>query len=32
LFIVLWQVACFAFHVERLVQFWNDKKLAATTE
>jgi phosphatidylglycerophosphate synthase len=26
LFIVLWQVACFVFHVERLVQFWNDKK------
>lgn len=28
LFIVLWQVICFVFHVERLVQFWNDKKPA----
>jgi len=30
LLIVLWQIVCFVFHVERLVQFWNDKKLAAT--
>ena len=27
--IVLWQVACFIFHVERLVQFWRDGKPAA---
>jgi phosphatidylglycerophosphate synthase len=30
LLIVLWQIVCFVFHVERLVQFWNDKQLAAT--
>jgi phosphatidylglycerophosphate synthase len=28
LMIVLWQIVCFVFHVERLVQFWNDKKVA----
>ena len=30
LFIVLWQVVCFVFHVERLVQFWNSGKPAET--
>lgn len=26
LLIVLWQVVCFVFHVERLAQFWNNEK------
>lgn len=29
-FIVLWQVATFAFHLERLVQFWNGKPALGT--
>ena len=30
LLIVLWQVICLVFHVERLVQFWNSGKTATT--
>lgn len=30
LVIVLWQIFCFVFHVERLVQFWNYPKAAVT--
>lgn len=30
LLIVLWQVFCFVFHVERLVQFWNYPKAAVS--
>lgn len=30
LLIVLWQIVCFVFHVERLVQFWNDGHVAAS--
>jgi hypothetical protein len=29
LLIVLWQLVCFVFHVERLAQFWNAPSTAA---
>lgn len=30
LLIVFWQIVCFVFHVERLVQFWNNPKAEET--
>lgn len=32
LLIVLWQIVCFVFHIERLVQFWSDGKVVEAAE